>query len=65
MMINKDAASDSSFENDKGINVIEIIDYIRTSAFLADSIRKFYIPRAMIKREPGAILSWAIPTANR
>ncbi|XP_055586542.1 uncharacterized protein LOC129739157 [Uranotaenia lowii] len=26
---------------------------------------KFYIPRIMPKRTPGAILSWAIPAANR
>lgn len=30
-----------------------------------DVLNKFYIPRAMTKKTPGAILSWAIPAANK
>lgn len=26
---------------------------------------RFYIPRTIPKRDPGALLSWAIPAANR
>lgn len=68
MMLNKDSIGSAVEEAEavsKGIYLKSWFPRIIEVCFNSTETRAIYIPRMMTKRVPGALLSWAIPTAHR